>query len=212
MLSLALTLCLSQQPGLEVRLTGLAKNAKGGAVLLVNGAPVYLEHLAQWPAAALDTQVEASGELVDLALLPEATTAENGEVSQGTTPGTTQRVLRHPQWKTLAPVKPPETGITLRPTQRAGALLAGLAVVLGGAALGVGLSANADARLLKTTPDPARESVRQRKLVATGVLAGAAGASAIAAIILLVLPAPKGVTPVVSVLPGGGTVGLLAWF
>lgn len=212
MVSLALAVCLSQMPGLEVRLTGVAKDAKSGAVLLVNGAPVYLEHVAQWPAGLLDTQVEVSGELVDVALLPEATTAGNGEVSQGTQPGATQRVLRHPQWKALTPVKPLETGLTLRPTQRVGALLAGLAVVMGGVSLGLGLSANADARLLKTTPDAARAALLQRKTVGTGILAGAAGAAAIAAIILLALPAPKHVAPVVALQPGGGMVGLAAWF
>ena len=81
MVSLVLALCLSQSPGLEVRLTGVAKNAKGGAVLLVNGAPVYLEKLAAWPPEVLDTAVEASGELVDVAVLPEATTSESGELA-----------------------------------------------------------------------------------------------------------------------------------
>lgn len=208
MVSLVLALCLSQSPGLEVRLTGVAKNAKGGAVLLVNGAPVYLEKLATWPPEVLDTQVEASGELVDLAVLPEATTSENGEIAQGTAPGTTQRVLRHPQWHSLAPVKPPETGITLRPTQRAGALLAGLAVVLGGVSLGIGLSARADVK----ANDPALQAGLERKYVATGVLAGVAGASAIAALVLLVIPAPKNVAPVAMVLPGGGMVGVVTWF
>jgi len=211
MLAFALVWIVSQTPGIEVKLTGVAKNAKGGAVLLVNGSPVYVENLAEWPAGIIDTQVEASGELVDFAYLPESSTSENGEISQGTQAGSTQRVLRRAQWRSLAP--PPNTGIKLEPTQRAGALLAGVAVVLGGAAVGVGLSANADAKALKTTPDAAREMRMRNKTIATGILAGVAGASLIAAIVLLVIPPEKtNVVPTVTMSSSGATVGFITWF
>ncbi len=211
MLAFALVWIVSQTPGIQVQLTGVAKNAKGGAVLLVNGAPVYIEHLAEWPAGIVDTQLAASGELVDFAYLPQSTTSENGEVSQGTQAGATQRVLRRAQWKSLAP--PPPTGITLRPTQRVGALLAGVTVVLAGVAVGVGLSANVDAKALKTLPDAAREVRMRDKTIATGILAGFAGASLIAAIVLLALPPDKlTVVPAVNATSSGATVGFITWF
>lgn len=213
--SLTLALCVAQTPGLEVRLSGVAKNAKGGAVLLVNGAPVYIEHLAEWPAALVDTRVDASGELVDLAYLPEHVTAEPGALSQGTTAGTTQRVLRHAKWAAPPPPppKPVPSGLSLRPTQRVGVMFAGLTVVLGGTALGLGLSANADARALELADDPAREARMRTKRTFTGVLGGLAGATLIAAIVCLALPPQKAaVAPVISVTPAGAMVGLSAWF
>lgn len=85
----------------RVRLVGVAKNAKGGAVLLVEKSPVYVAGLAAWPADALDAQVAVGGQLEQRALLPEATRNAKGEISQGTTGGSTQLVMDAPKWRVV---------------------------------------------------------------------------------------------------------------
>lgn len=51
--------------GKRVRLTGVARNAKGGAVLLVERATVYVDGLAAWPQDAVGKKVSVGGQLVD---------------------------------------------------------------------------------------------------------------------------------------------------
>lgn len=78
---------LSSLVGKPVRLVGLAENAKGGAVVLVDGSPVYVAKLDAWPAELSKKRVGLGGRLVNTKYLPEATVNAKGEISQGTAPG-----------------------------------------------------------------------------------------------------------------------------
>ncbi|MBE2252792.1 MAG: hypothetical protein IAE78_24890 [Myxococcus sp.] len=79
--------------GKHVRLVGVAQNAKGGAVVLVNGSPVYVAGKSEWPEALRGKRVSLGGRLAKESYLPEATVSPRGEVSQGTSGGA-QTVLR----------------------------------------------------------------------------------------------------------------------
>lgn len=83
--------------GKRVRLAGLARDAKGGAVLLVNDEPVYLAALEAWPGTARDKAVIAWGTLTSKQHLPEAKRDAKGAVSQGAVGA--QLVLEGPQWR-----------------------------------------------------------------------------------------------------------------
>lgn len=76
-----------------VRLVGIAANAKGGAVVLVGGEPVYVAKKDGWPEALTGKRVALGGRLVKTASLPEAARGPKGELSQGTSPGSSQLVL-----------------------------------------------------------------------------------------------------------------------
>lgn len=92
---------LRKHVGTRVRLSGLARDAKGGAVLLVNDAPLYLSGLERWPSAVKDKRVTVGGMLVDKQHLAEAARGAKGEISQGTAVGSTQYVLEAPTWRLL---------------------------------------------------------------------------------------------------------------
>lgn len=80
-------------------LSGLARDAKGGAVLLVGTAavPVYLDGLDAWPEARHGTLQHVHGQIVRERHLPEAAQDEDGAWSQGVAPGSAPEwVLRHP--------------------------------------------------------------------------------------------------------------------
>ena len=87
--------------GKRVRLSGPARDAKGGAVLLLNDVPVYLAGLESWPLVVRGKQVAVGGTLVDKRYLPEATRNAKGEIAQGTAVGSTQYVLESPTWRLL---------------------------------------------------------------------------------------------------------------
>jgi hypothetical protein len=85
----------------ERTLVGVAKNAKAGAVLLVEGqGPIYLEGLAAWPEQLLDRRVEARGRPVEEKLIPDPGPDEHGAYTQGAEG--TQTVLKAPTYR-LAP-------------------------------------------------------------------------------------------------------------
>ncbi len=88
---------LSTFDGQRVRLGGTARDAKGGAVLLVGKTPVYLPGLDAWPAGAQGQQVVVGGTLVQKQHLPEARRDARGAVSQGASGP--QWVLESPQWR-----------------------------------------------------------------------------------------------------------------
>lgn len=94
----------SSLAGKRVRLGGVARDAKGGAVLLVGDAPVYLVGLEGWPNAASGKPVVAWGTLAVRQYLPEATRNAKGEVSQGASGK--QLVLEGPQWRLASEAKP----------------------------------------------------------------------------------------------------------
>ena len=90
---------LSKVLGTRVRLSGIARDAKGGAVLLIDGSPIYLAGLESWPAEVERQAVAVGGTLVEKQYLPEATRNAKGEWSQGAQG--TQLVLESPTWRLL---------------------------------------------------------------------------------------------------------------
>lgn len=81
-------------------LVGTAENAKGGAVLLVDDTPVYIEGLDAWPDALLHAKVKATGVRARKQYLPEATVDATGAVSQGA--AGQQDVLERATWAPAA--------------------------------------------------------------------------------------------------------------
>ena len=67
----------------EVTLRGLAANAKGGAVLVVDGAPIYLERMDEWPPGMAGTEVTVAGRLVQKKVIPDPVVGPDGAISQG---------------------------------------------------------------------------------------------------------------------------------
>lgn len=90
--------------GGRVRLGGTARDAKGGAVLLVGDEPVYLAGLDAWPAKVSGKAMVVTGTLVSRQHLPEASRDARGAISQGATGK--QLVLDAPQWRLAAEPKP----------------------------------------------------------------------------------------------------------
>jgi hypothetical protein len=69
----------------EARTTvvGRAENGKGGAVVVLESGPVYVEGLAAWDDALVHQRVRVTGVRRTKQLLPEATVDASGAVSQG---------------------------------------------------------------------------------------------------------------------------------
>jgi hypothetical protein len=74
---------LSALRGKRARLVGTAKNAKGGAVLMVKDSPLYIAGLQEWPKDQLNQRVALSGVVKEETYLPQAFKNAKGEVSQG---------------------------------------------------------------------------------------------------------------------------------
>lgn len=85
---------LTSLVGKTVRLSGVAENAKGGAVLLVDGTPLYVAGRDAWGDELRGKRVSLGGRLVNERYLPEATVNAKGEISQGVEKGSTDYVLR----------------------------------------------------------------------------------------------------------------------
>ena len=83
----------------RVRISGVAQNAKGGAVLMVNNAPWYLEKLDSWPTEVIGKLVGVSGKLVDKQYLPQGGKNAKGEWMQGGEG--TQNVIEAPTWRVI---------------------------------------------------------------------------------------------------------------
>ncbi|MBD3187951.1 hypothetical protein GF325_14030 [Candidatus Bathyarchaeota archaeon] len=82
--------------GQQVRLEGVARDAKGGAVLILDdGTPVYMENLDYWDENTQGQIVIASGTLVRVKYIPDPVVDENGAISQGAEG--LQLVLRQPE-------------------------------------------------------------------------------------------------------------------
>jgi len=64
-------------------IVGRAENAKGGAVVVTDAGPVYVEGLAEWGAALLHQRMRVTGVRRTKQLLPEATVDASGAISQG---------------------------------------------------------------------------------------------------------------------------------
>jgi len=91
-------------PNLPVtRVTGTARDAKGGAVIVGDdGNVVYVEALDSWPDEVHGQRVVATGRLVDKQYLPEARVSKDGAISQGTSGGD-QTVLENASWELEEP-------------------------------------------------------------------------------------------------------------
>lgn len=83
MLPALMLLAAAADAGGPVELTGLAEDAKGGAVLVVDGNPIYLRKLASWPQHLRGKTVKVKGRLVKTKLIPSPTKNAKGEISQG---------------------------------------------------------------------------------------------------------------------------------
>jgi hypothetical protein len=90
---------LSKLLNTRVRLSGTARDAKGGAVLLIDNSPLYLAGLGSWPSEVHGKLVAVSGKLVDREYLPQAKRDAKGAISQGAEGS--QLVLEAPVWKLL---------------------------------------------------------------------------------------------------------------
>ncbi|MFX1297450.1 MAG: hypothetical protein ACFFD2_21685 [Promethearchaeota archaeon] len=67
----------------EVSLTGMAKDAKGGAVLIINEIPIYLKGLLSWSRDYFGKIIKVKGILRDEKIIPDPYIDENGGISQG---------------------------------------------------------------------------------------------------------------------------------
>ena len=83
LLALLLLAADGGQVGKAVELTGVAQNAKAGAVLVVDGSPIYVKNLAAWPDALRGKTVKVKGTLKSMKLIPSPTRGPKGEVGQG---------------------------------------------------------------------------------------------------------------------------------
>jgi hypothetical protein len=97
---------LSKLDGSRVRLSGIAQNAKGGAVLMVKETPYYLEKLESWPTEVTGKLVGVGGKLADKQYLPQAFKNAKGEISQGAEG--TQNVIEAPTWRVIQTLQKPE--------------------------------------------------------------------------------------------------------
>jgi hypothetical protein len=68
--------------GRRVRLVGTAANAKGGAVVLVQGTPVFVSGMAAWPSG-VETKRVALGGTLTATTIPAPPVGPKGEVSAG---------------------------------------------------------------------------------------------------------------------------------
>ena len=70
--------------GQKVTLRGIAKDAKGGAVLTTTeGSVIYIKELESWSSELLDTQVSVSGILNKEKFIPDPVVDKNGAISSG---------------------------------------------------------------------------------------------------------------------------------
>jgi hypothetical protein len=91
--------------GSRVRLSGIAQNAKGGAILLIKDSPYYLEGVDSWPKEAQGKLVGVGGKLVDKQYLPEVFRDAKGVISQGAEGS--QNVIEAPTWRVIQALPEP---------------------------------------------------------------------------------------------------------
>ena len=81
-------------------LVGIAQNAKGGAVLVVDGDGVYyLAGLASWPDEVHGKKVQVTGKTDQRQYIPEARQLPDGAWTQGAKGS--QSVIDAPEWKVV---------------------------------------------------------------------------------------------------------------
>ncbi len=86
--------------GKTVTLRGTARDAKGGAVLLLpSNNPIYIEGLDSWPREFSGKEVSVTGVLREKKLIPDPYISPDGGISQGAIG--TQTVLEKAKWKSI---------------------------------------------------------------------------------------------------------------
>jgi hypothetical protein len=74
---------LKKLQGKKVELHGIAEDAKSGAILLVDGEPIYLRNKDAWPAGKRGKSVVVKGTLTWMKLIPSPVRGPDGAISQG---------------------------------------------------------------------------------------------------------------------------------
>ena len=75
---------LKKRLGRKVELTGIARDAKGGAVLVTEkGEPIYIENLPSWPEDLFGKEVTMEGIIKEEKFIPDPVIEEYGAISQG---------------------------------------------------------------------------------------------------------------------------------
>ena len=70
--------------GQKITILGIAKDAKGGAVLLTsNKEPIYIKGLDSWPTELFDKQLKVTGVLKEEKFIPDPVIDEDGSISTG---------------------------------------------------------------------------------------------------------------------------------
>lgn len=68
----------------KITLKGIAKDAKGGAVIFTSEkVPIYIRGLDSWPPELFDKQLEVIGVLKEEKFIPDPIIDENGSISTG---------------------------------------------------------------------------------------------------------------------------------
>ncbi|MFX0101718.1 MAG: hypothetical protein ACFFCS_19290 [Candidatus Hodarchaeota archaeon] len=75
---------IKEKIGQRASLIGVARNAKGGAVLVTeNDGPIYIIGLESWPDDTLGKTVRMEGILKEEKLIPDPVVDDDGAISQG---------------------------------------------------------------------------------------------------------------------------------
>jgi len=70
--------------GLKITILGIAKDAKGGAVLLTSEkVPIYIKGLDSWSPELYDKQLKVTGVLKEEKFIPDPVIDEDGSISTG---------------------------------------------------------------------------------------------------------------------------------
>ena len=70
--------------GQKITIIGIAKDAKGGAVLLTSDkVPIYIKGLDSWSPELFNKQLKVTGMLKEEKFIPDPIIDENGSISTG---------------------------------------------------------------------------------------------------------------------------------
>ena len=70
--------------GQKITIIGIAKDAKGGAVILTSEkVPIYIKGLDSWSSELFDKRLEVTGVLKEEKFIPDPVIDEDGSISTG---------------------------------------------------------------------------------------------------------------------------------
>jgi hypothetical protein len=70
--------------GQKITILGIAKDAKGGAVILTSeNVPIYIKGLDSWSPELFDKQLKVTGVLKEEKFIPDPVIDEDGSISTG---------------------------------------------------------------------------------------------------------------------------------